>query len=154
MAQIEHGSVAINRRARREYEIEEEFDAGIMLTGSEVKSLRAGRANIAEAYVSAENGAIWLINAHIPEYAPANRNNHEPRRRRKLLLHKREVDKLTGGVQRDGRTIVPLKLYFNARGLAKLQIGLATGKKLHDKRADDAKKTWDRQMARLMREKG
>lgn len=145
---------AENRRARHEYRIEETLEAGIVLTGTEVKSLREGRANIAESYASAERGAIWLINAHIPEYGPANRFNHEPRRPRKLLLKAREIARLTGAVQREGRTLVPLKLYFNDRGIAKVELGLAVGKKMHDKRADARDRDWKRDKARLMRERG
>ena len=126
--------VADNRRARFNYEIGESFEAGIALTGSEVKSLRAGKATIAESYADAKNGEIWLINANIPEYQQAGRFNHAPKRPRKLLLHEREINKLTGAVDREGMTIVPLKLYFNDRGRAKLEIALAKGKKLHDKR--------------------
>ena len=122
---------------------------GSFLTGTEVKALREGRANIAESYASPEAGGIWLINAHIPEYGPANRFNHEPRRRRKLLLHTREINKLIGSVQREGRTLVPLKLYFNDRGIAKLALGLAVGKKLHDKRATQKDRDWGREKARL-----
>ena len=146
--------VAENRRARHEYAVEDTVEAGIVLLGSEVKSLREGRANIAESYAAAEDGGIWLINAHIPEYAAANRMNHEPRRKRKLLLHAKEIGRLTGAVQREGRTIVPLKLYFNDRGRAKVLIGLATGKKLHDKRADSREKDWNRDKARLLRDRG
>jgi SsrA-binding protein len=146
--------IAENRRARREYDIEEVFEAGLVLFGSEVKSLRLGRANIAEAYATEENGEIWLVNANIPEYAPANRLNHAPKRRRKLLLKKREMAKLIGAVQRDGRTLAPLKLYFNPRGIAKLEIALAKGRKAHDKRAAEQKRDWQRQKGRLMREKG
>jgi len=147
-------SIADNRKARHEYHVEETFEAGIVLTGTEVKALREGRASIHESYASPEDGAIYLINAHIPEYAPAQRFNHEPRRRRKLLLKQREINKLTGSVQREGRTIVPLRMYFNSRGLAKLEIALATGKKLHDKRQTAKDRDWQRQKARLMREKG
>lgn len=146
--------VAENRKARRNYEIEETFEAGLALTGTEVKSLRNGKANIAEAYASDENGELFLINSHIPEYAQANRANHDPRRHRKLLLNRREIHKLMVGIQREGMTIVPLKLYFNDRGLAKLEIGLARGRKLHDKRQVERKRDWERQKARLMREKG
>ncbi len=149
-----NGLVAENRRARYEYFIEETFEAGLVLTGTEVKSLRNGRANIAESYVSAENNELWLINADIPPYAPATRFNHEPRRPRKLLMSRREINKLSGSVQREGRTIVALRLYFNARGIAKLQIGLAKGKKLHDKRQVQKDRAWGREKARLMREKG
>ena len=147
-------SVADNRRARDNYQIEETFEAGIMLQGSEVKSLRAGKANIAEAYASEEDGEIYLLNSNIPTYKQAGRFNHEPRRQRKLLLHKREIDKLLGAVQREGMTIVPLKLYFNDRGIAKLELAIARGKKLHDKRETEKKRDWQRQKARIMREKG
>jgi SsrA-binding protein len=146
--------IAENRRARREYDIEEVFEAGIALLGSEVKSLRLGHANIAEAYATEEQGEIWLVNANIPEYAAANRLNHEPKRRRKLLLRKREMAKLIGAVQREGRTLAPLKLYFNPRGIAKLELALAKGRKSHDKRAAEQKRDWQRQKGRLMREKG
>lgn len=147
--------VAANRKARFNYEIVEPLEAGIALQGSEVKSLRAGKANIAESYASPENGEIWLINASILPYSQASHfNNHEERRPRKLLLHKRQVEKLMGAVQREGMTIVPLKLYFNARGIAKLEVALAKGKKLHDKRETEKKRDWDREKARLLREKG
>lgn len=146
--------VAENRRARRDYEIEETLEAGIMLEGSEVKSLRAGRANIAESYASPERGALMLINAHIPEYGPANRQNHAPKRPRKLLVHARQLAKLMGAVQREGRTIVPLKLYFNDRGIAKVELGLAKGRKTHDKRQAVKERDWKRDKARLMKERG
>ena len=146
--------IALNRKARHNYEIEDTFEAGIMLTGSEVKSLRNGKANIAESYASDEDGEIYLINSYIPEYNQAGRYNHEPRRHRKLLLHAREVDRLLGSIQREGLTLIPLKLYFNKRGIAKLELGLARGKKLHDKRETAKKRDWDRQKARIMREKG
>jgi SsrA-binding protein len=154
MAEDARKLVAENRRARRDYQIEEVLEAGIVLTGSEVKSLREGHANIAESYASSEDGEIWLINANIPVYAQANRMNHEPKRKRKLLLKKREMAKLASAVHREGRTIVPLKLYFNPRGIAKLELALATGRKHHDKRAHDAKRDWSRQKARLMRDRG
>jgi SsrA-binding protein len=146
--------IAENRRARFDYFIEEVFEAGLVLTGSEVKSLREGRANIAESYASAEGDAIVLINADIPPFKHGNRFNHEPRRPRKLLLHKKEIGKLLGAVQREGQTLIPLKLYFNERGLAKLELGVAKGKKLHDKRQATAERDWARDKARLMREKG
>lgn len=146
--------MAENRRARREYFIEDEFEAGLMLTGTEVKALREGQANIAESYASPEDGGLWLINANIPEYSGGNRENHEPKRRRKLLLHAREIAKISEAVQRKGYTIAPLQLYFNDRGIAKLSIGLAKGKKLHDKRDTDKSRDWERQKARLLREKG
>lgn len=150
----ETGAVAVNRRARFDYEIEETFEAGLMLMGSEVKSLREGRANIAESYVSPERGEIWLINADIPPYGPANRFNHEPRRHRKLLLKKNEIEKLAGAVTRDGRTIIPLRLFFNGRGIAKLQIGLAKGKKTIDKRETIKRREWDKQKSRLLKNYG
>ncbi|MGD0532261.1 MAG: SsrA-binding protein SmpB [Methyloceanibacter sp.] len=146
--------VAENRKARFNYEIGDKLEAGIVLLGSEVKSLRAGKANIADAYASDEGGALYLINAHIAEYAQSGRANHDPTRPRKLLLHRREVGRLMGAIQREGMTVVPLKLYFNARGIAKIELGLAKGKKLHDKRETEKKRDWERQKGRLMREKG
>jgi SsrA-binding protein len=146
--------IADNRKARFNYAIEDKLEAGLVLTGSEVKSLRAGKANIADAYASDEGGALYLINAHIAEYAQSGRANHEPTRPRKLLLHKRELERLMGAIQRQGMTVVPLKLYFNARGIAKVELGLAKGKKLHDKRETEKKRDWDRQKGRLMRERG
>jgi SsrA-binding protein len=146
--------VAENRKARFNYEIGETFEAGIVLTGSEVKSLRAGKATIAESYADARGGELWLVNANIPEYLQAARFNHAPKRPRKLLLHEREINKLAGAVEREGMTIVPLKLYFNERGRAKVQIALARGKKLHDKRETLKKRSWERERGRLMREKG
>ena len=146
--------VAENRKARFNYDIEEKVEAGIVLTGSEVKSLRSGKANIAESYASEEGGELYLINAHIAEYAQAGRAKHAPTRPRKLLLHRREMGRLAGAIQRQGMTLVPLKLYFNARGIAKVQLGLGKGKKLHDKRETEKKRDWDRQKGRLMREKG
>ncbi len=146
--------IAENRRARYEYFIESTMEAGLQLTGTEVKSLRNGRANIAESYASVEGREIVLINANIPEYGPANRFNHEPKRPRKLLLHRKEIDKLIGAVQREGRTLAPLKLYFNDKGRVKLELALATGKKAHDKRATIAERDWKREQGRLMRDKG
>ena len=146
--------IAENRRARFDYFLEESFEAGLVLTGTEVKSLREGRANIAEAYASAEGGGIVLINAYIPEYAPASRFNHEPRRPRRLLLHKKEIGKLLGAVNREGRTIIPMRLYWDAKGRAKLELSIAKGKKAHDKREATAERDWRRDKARLMREKG
>jgi SsrA-binding protein len=147
--------IAENRKARREYHLGDTYEAGIALTGTEVKSLRGGQANIAESYASAEKGGIFLINAYIPEYNAAGAFfQHDPRRPRRLLLHKREIHKLAVAVDRQGMTMVPLELYFNARGRAKLRLALAQGKKLHDKRADEAKRDWQRQKARLMRDKG
>ena len=146
--------IAENRRARDDYFIENTYEAGLQLTGTEVKSLRVGRANIAESYAAVEGREIVLINANIPEYGPANRFNHEPKRPRKLLLHRKEIDKLIGAVQRDGRTLAPLKLYFNDKGRVKLELALATGKKAHDKRAATAERDWKREQGRIMRDKG
>jgi SsrA-binding protein len=146
--------IAENRRARFDYFLEDTFEAGLVLTGTEVKALRLGRANIAESYASAENGEIMLVNAYIPEYGPANRFNHEPRRPRKLLLHRREIDRLTGAVQREGRTLIPTRLYWDDKGRAKLELALAKGKKLHDKREAEADRDWKREQGRLMRERG
>ena len=147
-------TVAENRRARYEYTLEDKFEAGIMLTGTEVKSLRHGQASIIEAYVGPKGNEIWLFNANIPVYAKAHIDQqHEPKRMRKLLMSRREVNKLLGAVTREGYTIIPLRLYFNARGLAKLEIALAKGKKLHDKRETEKKRDWGRQKAKLLREK-
>ena len=146
--------IAENRRARYDYFLEETFEAGLMLTGSEVKSLRNGRANIAESYASVEGDEVVLINSDIPPFAQANRFNHEPRRPRKLLLHRKQLDKLIGAVTREGRTIIPTKLYWNDKGLAKLEIALAKGKKTHDKREATAERDWQRDKARLLRDRG
>jgi SsrA-binding protein len=146
--------VADNRRARFNYAIGDTFEAGIVLTGSEVKSLRAGKATIAESYADARGGELWLINSNIPEYLQASRFNHAPKRARKLLLQKREINRLVGAVEREGMTIVPLKLYFNEKGRAKIEIALARGKKLHDKRETLKKRSWERERGRLMRMKG
>jgi len=146
--------IADNRRARFDYFLDERFEAGLALTGTEVKALRQGRANIAESYVGVEGRELMLINAHIPEYGPANRFNHEPRRQRKLLMRRREIDKLIGAAQREGRTLAPIRLYFNDRGLVKLELALARGKKAHDKRAAESERDWKREQGRLMREKG
>ncbi len=143
-----------NRKARHNYFVEESFEAGIQLTGSEVKSLRNGQASLSDAYATEKDGEIFLLNCYIPEYNQANRFQHETRRPRKLLLHKKQISKLIGAVDRSGRTLVPLKLYFNERGIAKVQIALATGKKLHDKRQTDKDRSWAREKARLLREKG
>ncbi|WP_292042461.1 MULTISPECIES: SsrA-binding protein SmpB [unclassified Brevundimonas] len=147
-------TVAENRRARFDYFLEDNIEAGIQLLGTEIKALRDGRANIAESYVSPEGNEMVLINADIPPYKMANRFNHEPRRHRKLLLHRRQIDKLMAAVQRDGRTIVPIRLYINEAGKAKLEIALAKGKKLHDKRETSAERDWQRDKARLLRDKG
>jgi SsrA-binding protein len=146
--------IAANRKARHNFFIEETLEAGLELTGTEVKSLREGKANISEAYASEENGDLLLINAYIPEYQQGNRFNHAPRRPRRILMHRRELDRWIGLVNRGGMAIVPLKLYFNARGIAKLELGLAKGKKLHDKRQTEKKRDWAREKARLLREKG
>ncbi|MGE0052964.1 MAG: SsrA-binding protein SmpB [Hyphomicrobium sp.] len=146
--------VAENRKARHEYFITDSWEAGIALLGSEVKSLRVGQSNITESYASFEDGGLWLINAYIAEYKGAALFQHEPRRKRKLLLHEGELKKMKLAIERKGMTLVPLELYFNPKGIAKLKIGLAEGKKLHDKREDAAKRDWNRQKARLMREKG
>ncbi len=146
--------VAQNRKARHNYFIEESFEAGLMLMGSEVKSLRRGRVSIVEGYAAEQNGELYLLNAQIPIYEAANRFNHEPKRPRKLLLHRREVDRLIGLVRRQGYSLVPLRLYFNARGIAKLELGLARGKQKIDKRETEKQRDWQRQKARLMRERG
>jgi SsrA-binding protein len=147
--------VSENRKARFNYEIGDTYEAGIALTGSEVKSLRNGKATIAESYAGSKGGELWLINANIPEYLQAGPfNNHAPKRPRRLLLHHREIDRLSNAVEREGMTIVPLKLYFNEKGRAKLEIALARGKKLHDKRETLKKRSWERERGRPMRVKG
>ena len=146
--------VADNRKARHLYAIESSFEAGLVLTGSEVKSLRTGKANIGESYAQAKDGEILLVNSYIPEYTMANRFNHEPRRVRKVLVHKSEVRKLAAAVQREGMTLIPLKVYFNQKGVAKIELGLARGKKLHDKRETEKARDWARNKARLLRVKG
>jgi SsrA-binding protein len=145
---------AENRKARYEYAISDTFEAGIALSGTEVKSLRGGKATIGESYAGEKNGEIWLVNAYIPEYLQANQFNHETKRPRKLLLHRREVDKLVAAIQREGMTLVPLKIYFNDKGRAKVELALAKGKKLHDKRESEKQRDWTRERARLMRDKG
>lgn len=145
--------VAQNRRARHDYFIEDTLEAGIMLLGTEVKSLREGKASINESYAGESSGALTLFNAHIPEYAAANRFNHVPRRPRQLLVHRRERDRLLGLVRREGCTLIPLRLYFNDRGIAKLEIGVARGKRKVDKRQDAKKRDWQRDKARIMRNK-
>lgn len=142
--------VAQNRKARHNYFIEETMEAGLVLTGTEVKSLRGGRSSIGESYVTEDGGEAWLVNADIPEYAGGNRNNHERKRPRKLLLHKRQINVLIGAIQRQGRTVVPLEVYFNEKGRAKIQIALATGKQAHDKRQSIKDRDWKRQKARLL----
>lgn len=154
MAQGGTGLVAQNRKARHNYLIEESLEAGLMLTGTEVKSLRQGRASIGEAYAADERGELYLFNAHIPIYDAAGRFNHEPKRPRKLLLHRRELARLIGLIRREGYTLVPLSIYFNERGIAKVQLGLARGKRKVDKRESEKRRDWQRQKARLMRERG
>jgi SsrA-binding protein len=146
--------VAENRKARFNYYIDEVIEAGIMLTGTEVKSLRGGKATIAEAYAQTKGGEIFLINSYLPEYTEGNRFNHEPRRIRKLLVRKRQIERLAKAIEREGMTIVPLKAYFNAKGRAKIELGLARGKKLHDKRDTEKQKDWQREKGRLLRDKG
>ncbi|MDO8360605.1 MAG: SsrA-binding protein SmpB [Devosia sp.] len=153
-AMITTGAVAENRRARYDYEILDTLEAGIMLTGTEVKSLRTGHAQIAESYASPEHGELWLINATIPEYLKANRFNHAEKRPRKLLVSKKDLGRFTEGVERAGNTMVPLKLYFNERGIAKLLIGLAKGKKSFDKRETEKNRDWKREQGRIMKEGG
>ncbi|NVJ98464.1 MAG: SsrA-binding protein SmpB [Alphaproteobacteria bacterium] len=145
---------ADNRKARHLFHIEDEFEAGLVLQGTEVKSLRNGEANIRESYAEEKNGELWLVNAHIPEFSHGNRFNHEPRRPRKLLMHRREVSRLAGAVQRQGYTLVPLQVYFNDRGRAKVMIGLGKGKNVRDKREDVKQRDWARQKSRLMKEMG
>jgi SsrA-binding protein len=142
--------VAQNRKARFDYFIEETFEAGLQLTGTEVKSLRGGRSTIAESYVTEQGGEAWLVNANIPLYASGNRYNHEPKRPRKLLLHRAQISKLIGAIQREGRTVVPLQVYFNDRGRAKIEIALAKGKQAHDKRQTIKDRDWQRQRSRLL----
>ena len=146
--------VARNRRASHDYFLDERFEAGLVLHGTEVKSLREGRANIADAYASEQGGELFLVNASIPEYRAANRFNHEPGRPRKLLLHKREMARLIGAIRRSGETVVPLMLYFNPRGIAKVELALARGKKTVDKRHSIKERDWRREKERLMRDKG
>jgi SsrA-binding protein len=143
--------VALNRRARHDYLITDTLEAGIILAGSEVKTLRLGQASIAESYAAERAGELFLFNAYIPIYKPANRFNHEERRARKLLVHRRERDKLLGSIKREGITIVPLGIYFNARGIAKVELGVAKGKRKADKRASEKARDWQRQKARVMR---
>jgi SsrA-binding protein len=146
--------VAQNRKARHNYQIEDSLEAGVMLAGTEVKSLRQGRASIGEAYAGDERGELYLFNAHIPVYDAAGRFNHQPKRARKLLVHRRELARLIGLVRREGYTLVPLSLYFNERGIAKVELGLARGKRKADKRETEKRRDWQRQKARLMRERG
>ncbi len=145
---------ADNRRARFDYEIKEAMEAGVVLTGTEIKSLRTGKATIGESYAAQKGGELWLFNAYIPEYLEANRFNHETRRPRKLLVHKREIAKFANAVERDGMTVVPLKIYFNDKGRAKVELALARGRKTHDKREALKERSWNRDKARLLRDRG
>lgn len=145
---------AENRKARFNYEVLDTLETGLVLSGTEVKALRGGHANIQESYASFEGGEIWLINSYLPEYLQANRFNHEPRRRRKLLVSKREMARLSQSIEREGMTLVPLKIYFNDRGRAKLLLAIARGKKLHDKRETEKQRDWARERGRLMKERG
>ena len=153
-AMIVTGPIAENRRARYDYDITDTLEAGIVLTGTEVKSLRIGKAQITEAYASPERGELWLINSHIPEYLQANRFNHEEKRPRKLLVKKKDLARLSQDVERAGNTIVPLKLYFNEQGRAKLLIGVGKGKKSFDKRETERNRDWNRDKSRIMKEGG
>lgn len=147
-------TVAENRRARYDFHIDDKYEAGIVLTGTEVKSLRFGEGSIAESYAEVRDDQIWLINANIPEFSHGNRNNHEPKRPRKLLLNEREINKLHGAVMRQGMTLVPLSIYFNGRGRAKVELALAKGKKAPDKRATEKERDWKREQGRIMRDLG
>ncbi|MBY0430724.1 MAG: SsrA-binding protein SmpB [Rhodospirillales bacterium] len=151
---ITSGVAAQNRRARFDYAIQETFEAGIMLVGTEVKSLRHGRANITESYAGPQGGELFLFNAYIPEYQSRVVLSHETKRPRKLLLHRREVRKILIGIGREGMTLIPLSIFFNDRGIAKIQLGLAKGKKLHDKRAAEKERDWEREKSRVLRDRG
>ena len=144
--------IAENRRARFDYAIDQTYEAGIALTGTEVKSLRFGEGSIAESYAEVKDNEVWLVNSNIPEFSHGNRFNHEPKRPRKLLLHEREINKMHGAVAREGMTLVPLVMYFNHRGIVKLKLGVAKGKKNHDKRATEAKRDWGREKQRLLKQ--
>ena len=146
--------IADNRKARYAYAIDDTLEAGIMLTGSEVNSLRTGKATIGESYAFAKDGELFLVNAYIPEYTQASRFNHEPKRMRKLLVHKNQANKLSMAIQREGMTLIPLKLYFNPKGIAKIELGVAKGKKIHDKRETEKNRDWQRDKARIMRSRG
>ena len=146
--------VAENRRARFEYFLDDFFEAGIALTGTEVKSLRFGEGSIAESYAEVKDDEVWLVNANVPEFSHGNRFNHEPKRARKLLLHRREVDKMRNAVARQGMTLIPLSVYFNGRGRAKVELALAKGKQTHDKRQTIKDRDWQRDKARLLRDRG
>lgn len=145
---------ADNRKARFNYEIIDTLEAGLVLTGTEIKSLRGGKSTISESFAGPKGEELFLFNAYIPEYLEANRFNHLPRRDRKLLLHRRQINKLMGAIQREGMTLIPLKVYFNDKGRAKVELGLGKGKKLHDKRETEKKRDWDREKGRLLRDKG
>ncbi|MDR7103504.1 SsrA-binding protein SmpB [Croceicoccus sp. BE223] len=145
-------TVAENRRARFDYFIEDVYEAGIALTGTEVKALRSGEGSIAESYAEIRDGQVWLVNANVPEFSHGNRFNHEPKRPRKLLLHARQIEKLFGAVERKGMTLVPLSVYFNGKGRAKVELALAKGKQTHDKRASIKERDWKRDKARVLRE--
>ena len=146
--------VAENRKARYEYFIDDVVEAGIALAGTEVKALRQGEGSIGEAYAELKDGQMWLVNANIPEFSHGNRHNHEPKRPRKLLMHARQISKFNGAVTRQGMTVIPLMIYFNDRGMAKVELALAKGKKLHDKRDTEKTRDWKRDAARIMRERG
>ncbi len=146
--------VAENRRARYDYAVDSVYEAGIALTGTEVKSLRSGEGSIAESYAEVNEGEVWLVNANIPEFSHGNRFNHEPKRPRKLLLNAREIDKLFGAVARQGMTLVPLSIYFNGRGRAKVELAVARGRKAHDKREHEREKDWKKEQGRLLRQHG
>jgi len=146
--------VAENRRARFDYFLEQFFEAGIALTGTEVKSLRFGEGSIAESYAEVKDDQVWLVNSNVPEFSHGNRFNHEPKRPRKLLLHGREIDKMRNAVSREGMTLIPLSIYFNGRGRAKVELALAKGKKLHDKRETEKARDWKREQSRLLRDRG
>jgi SsrA-binding protein len=146
--------VAENRKARYEFFIDEVVEAGIALAGTEVKALRQGEGSIAESYAELKDGQMWLVNANIPEFSHGNRNNHEPKRPRKLLMHAKQISKFNGAVTRQGMTVIPLMIYFNDRGRAKVELALAKGKKLHDKRETEKTRDWKRDAARIMRERG
>ncbi len=146
--------VAQNRKARHDYTIEDNLEAGIVLHGSEVKSLREGKASLVDAWAGERDGELWMFNAYIPEYASARNFGHEERRPRKLLVHRREFDRLVGSIQREGITLIPLSIYFNGRGVAKVDLVIAAGKRKYDKRQSEKKRDWERQKARLIREHG
>jgi SsrA-binding protein len=152
--QVKAKTVAENRRARYDYAIEDTYEAGIMLTGTEVKSLRFGEGSIAESYAEVKEGEVWLVNSNVPEFSHGNRFNHEPKRPRKLLLHEREIEKLHRAIAREGMTLVPLSIYFNARGRAKVELAVAKGRKHQDKREYEKEKDWKREQSRLLRDRG